>query len=240
MAKDIALDRVVYADGVDLTGVANKVDWPEEVAVLPCNTYADGDYEVSQAGIRKSTVAYEGYLTDTMLVQRALLGNNGVTITSAASPGTAGASAFMVSGLAAKWAPDSQIGNMQKVTGMFEGQGPLGTTSGKLVLTGTVVSAGASSAGQQLAGGIVSGGHLVTTLHCLAVTGGPTVTAIIESASASNFPSPTTVATFVDVTAVGAQKLAVAGPITDTWFRITYTIDTGTATLACAVGASAT
>lgn len=237
--KDVALDRLVYVDGLDLTCAANQCDWTEEVDSLDSTTYCDGDTRTYIPGLRKSSVAFMGLFTEAAMPQRDLLGTT-VVLTSTANPGTAGSPSFMASGLEAKWGLDSNIGQIIKTTATFDGQGALGVTQGKLILPSTVISAGASTAGVQIVGGVASLGHLVGTLHCFAVSGGPTVTAIIESGSSGAFSSPTTVATFVDVTASGAQKVSVAGPITDTWFRLTYTISAGSATIAAAVGASAT
>jgi hypothetical protein len=78
-----------------------------------------------------------------------------------------------------------------------------------------------------IAGGVPSGKRLWGGLHATALFGtSPTLDVIIQSAATgdSTFASPTTRLTFTQMTAIGAQLISAAGPITDTRFRLKATL----------------
>lgn len=94
---------------------------------------------------------------------------------------------------------------------------------------GVVSGTGATGTGVQL-GAVSASQYLYAALHVFAV--GTTVTAVIESAPSNAFGANTTRLTFGPITLKGATMLRVAGPITDTWYRLRVTAITGSFTLA--------
>lgn len=90
--------------------------------------------------------------------------------------------------------------------------------------TGTKIATGTGT-GIQL-GAVGANSRLYAALHAIdPVTGTlPTLDVTIESDDAIGFPSPTVRATFTQMTARGAQWTEVAGPITDDWWRVVWTI----------------
>lgn len=81
------------------------------------------------------------------------------------------------------------------------------------------------------AGGIVqlnavpTGDSMWAGLHVLSVSGTtPSFTATLQSATTGGFGSPTTRATFTAATARYTEFQRVAGPVTDQFWRISYTI----------------
>lgn len=84
-------------------------------------------------------------------------------------------------------------------------------------------------------GAVASGRYLYAALHVFAA--GTTVTAVLQSAPDNTFAAPTTRATFGPITATGAVwATRVAGPITDTWYRLNVTAITGSFSLALVAG----
>jgi hypothetical protein len=84
--------------------------------------------------------------------------------------------------------------------------------------TGTIFNLGAVAAGQALYG----------VLHVPAISGGPTVTIKIQSAPTAGFAAPTDRITFTAVTTKTSQfAAAIAGPITDAFWRVTWTFAGG-------------
>ncbi|HET6262350.1 MAG TPA: hypothetical protein VFG99_08950, partial [Chloroflexia bacterium] len=72
---------------------------------------------------------------------------------------------------------------------------------------------------------VAAGQWLVGTLHVMSVSGtGPSLTATIQSDDAVGMPSPTARLSFNAQTAIGGQVFRLAGPITDTFYRVSYTI----------------
>lgn len=89
---------------------------------------------------------------------------------------------------------------------------------------GTAVQLGAASSTQNLFAGFF-----------LLGTAGTSITAVIESDNASNFPSGTTRVTFGPLTVAGGNwATPVAGAITDDWYRLRVTAITGTWIIAAA------
>jgi hypothetical protein len=85
--------------------------------------------------------------------------------------------------------------------------------------SGTAVQLGALAAGQ----------HLYANLHVLSVSGmaAPTLTVTVQSDDNSGFTTPTTRGSFAAKSAVGGEPIRIAGPFTDTYWRVGWTI-TGT------------
>jgi len=96
------------------------------------------------------------------------------------------------------------------------------------VLTGPTTASSSSTGTAAQLGAVSSTQHLYVALHVFSVSGTtPSLTVAIQSDNASNFPSATTVTTLTAANSIGSQITRVAGPTTDDWFRISYTI-TGT------------
>jgi hypothetical protein len=106
---------------------------------------------------------------------------------------------------------------------------------GKVLKTKAVVSAtGATGTAQQL-GAVGASQYLYAAFHEFAV--GTTITGVIESNVDNTFGAPTTRITFGPITTVGGTwGTRVAGPITDTWWRLRITAITGSHTIACVAG----
>lgn len=94
----------------------------------------------------------------------------------------------------------------------LENAGTARTTTG----TGTGIQIGAVPAGKQL----------YAALHVLSVagTGSPTLTVTVQSNVDNTFAAPTSRISFAAATTVSGQILRTVGPITDTWYRISFTI----------------
>ena len=90
---------------------------------------------------------------------------------------------------------------------------------------GTARTASGTGTGLQL-GAVPAGRRLYAALHVLSVAGTtPSITVTVESDDANTFASATTRLTFDAATAAGGQVLRTTGDaITDTWFRVTWTI----------------
>lgn len=116
-----------------------------------------------------------------------------------------------------------------------KGAGSPGAIRGLVLKTkGSVAATGATGSVLQLPAA-ASGEFLYAALHVFGV--GTTVTAVLESDDAQAFASPTTRATFGPITTGGGTwATRVAGPITDTWYRLRVTAITGTFTVACVAG----
>ena len=66
-------------------------------------------------------------------------------------------------------------------------------------------------------------------LHVVAISGAPTFSVVLESDDNSGFTSPTTQLTSASYSAAtGSEWQSVAGAITDTYWRVKWTVTGGT------------
>jgi hypothetical protein len=93
---------------------------------------------------------------------------------------------------------------------------------------GTARTATGTGTGLEV-GAVAAGARLYAALHVLSVSGTtPSLTARVESSADNTFAAPTTRLTFAAATAAGGQALRTDGSaITDTWWRVAWTV-TGT------------
>jgi hypothetical protein len=90
---------------------------------------------------------------------------------------------------------------------------------------GTARTSSGTGTGLNL-GAVATGKRMYAALHVLSVSGTtPSLTARVESSVDNTFASPTTRLTFTAAATVGGQVLRTDGTaITDTWWRIAWTI----------------
>jgi hypothetical protein len=103
-----------------------------------------------------------------------------------------------------------------------------------LVPKGNVSATGAAGSVYQI-GAATSTQYVYAAVHIFSA--GTTITMQLQSDNASNFPSATTVATIGPLTTTGGTWMTrVAGPVTDTYWRINVSAITGTFNLAVSAG----
>lgn len=74
-------------------------------------------------------------------------------------------------------------------------------------------------------GALADGGRLLFGVHVFSASGtSPQLTVALQSDDASGFASPATVATLGPVSSPQGLYTVVNGPVTDTWWRVTWTI----------------
>ncbi|MEV6633879.1 hypothetical protein AB0M54_24320 [Actinoplanes sp. NPDC051470] len=149
-----------------------------------------------------------------------------------ANDGVEGNAAYIMRGGRFKYTLGDQVGNNHKISLDVKGMnGETAVARGLVTKTvGTVAATGATGTGVQL-GAVGAGQYLYCALHVFSV--GTTITAVLESAPTNAFGANTTRITFGPITTVGGVWGArVAGPITDTWYRLRVTAVTGSFSIA--------
>lgn len=232
MGKQVLLNCRIFAGAADLTGASNKLDLAATVEKKVSTTFASQGSEECLGGLGSGKFDVEGFweaadLTKVDDAAWAALGNPGAW-TACPNDATVGAVGYFLNGLESDYSFLGEVGEIAPYKAsvvsaswpVVRGQiaHPPGTAR-------TVTGVGSSV---QL-GAVPVGKSLYAALHVLSVAGGatPTITARVEADNATGFPSPITVATFAAATTPGGQILRAAGPITDDWFRLAWTI-TGT------------
>ncbi len=231
---DVLTNAKIYIGGLDVSGQANSVALNHVVDAKEVTTFGN-DTQINTGGLRQLSMQVEGFWQsiDDALLFPGIGGRQVVTLMPDAA--TVGNRAFTAAAIQSEYTPGAGVGDPLAYSISFDGAGNLGR--GQLNIVGTKTATG-NGAAQQL-GALSSTQKMIAALHVLAVSGtAPKLNVTIESDSTSGFASPTTVGTFAQITAAGGYDLVIDGPITDTYFRLVFTIS-GTSpsfTLAGALG----
>jgi hypothetical protein len=231
MSKFTLSNVRLFTAGADLTTVNNKVELSPEVDQKDSTAFTPtGDvWQEVLGGIRSSKLSAAGqWEADDLVLGKvddtawAALGSVGACTV---CPATASVSslAWLSGYLETNYVLGGSVGDVAPWTFNATGNWPLvrgvvahdpgtaRTTTG----TGTSIQIGA----------VPTGKSLYAALHVLSVAGTtPSLTVAIQSDNATGFPSPVTSLTFNAATSKGGQILRAAGPITDDWVRVSWTI----------------
>ncbi|MCX4468966.1 hypothetical protein OOK41_01330 [Micromonospora sp. NBC_01655] len=233
----------IFTGGADLTGQSNKVELGAEVEDKDTTNFGDVDANgdvwksvIGGLGSAKVTAGGQWEAGDISLVDDdawAALGGIGPwTIyphESGPVGGAVGSVAWIVNGLRAQYALLGSPGDVAPWAASATSTWPLVRGVGLHAPGVPRTATGTGTTVQRPA--VLAGQYVYASLHVLSVagTGTPTLTVTVQSAADAGFTTPTDRATFTAATARTGQALRVAaGPITDTYWRLSWTI-TGTA-----------
>jgi hypothetical protein len=228
MAEYVQTNVRLFAGGADLTSRSNKVEFGVAVEAKPTTNYGSGGWVEVLGALGDSALMGEGQweagdlgkIDDQAWAAMGAVG--GFTI--CPDGASTGSVAWLVKALQASYKLGGQVGEVAPWSTSASGSWPV---SRGVVLNppGTARTSTGSGTATQIAA-VPTGSFLYATLHVLSVSGtsSPTITVKIQSSVDNTFGSPTDQITFTAATAIGGQMSRVAGPITDTWFRATWTI----------------
>lgn len=235
MAKFVLKNVRMFAAGADLTTRSNRVEIGMEAESKDATSFApSGDvWHEELSGIRSSTITGAGQWEagDASMVDDSAFGTLGSAIPVTVAPATAadGALAYMTAANRQAYQLGGALGDVTPWSGTWKGSWPVGR--GAILHTPTVRTVTGTGSVFQLPA-VAAGQYLVGTLHVMSVSGTtPSLTVTIQSAALVGFGSPTTRLTFNAQTAIGGQVFRIAGPITDTFYRVSYTISGTTPSL---------
>ncbi|QJT01786.1 hypothetical protein G9272_16940 [Streptomyces asoensis] len=230
MSKTILTNVRTFAAGLDLTGNSNKIEISSEVEDKDATNYGSQGWKEVLGGLGSAELAAEGQWEagDPSKVDDASWTHLGSVIpwSASANNGAAvGDLAYFLAALRADYKLFDAVGEIAPWSGTAKSSWPL--VRGQFAHPpGTARTATGTGTGLNL-GAITAGKRLYAALHVLSVAGTavPTITARVESSVDNTFAAPTTRATFTAATAVGGQILRTDGTaITDTWWRVAWTI----------------
>lgn len=245
------LDVASYVDGHDFTGDSNSTTLTLGRAPLDRTTFRSGGWTTLRGGLRTAEFAQRGFwAADTDSVDASAFNALGSTerVHTMAPSEQVGGVAYMWRAQAFTYnALEGDIGQLAGFTLNSQGADTVGVVRGKLAVvpfdqsTLTAITYGTTgTAGAPIELPAVDDDpaqHLYATVHVLG-TPGTTVTLELESDTTEDFDdTPEVQATIGPLTAAGGTWVTpVAGPITDTWWRVNIDAITGTFTLAVALG----
>ncbi|MCX4752893.1 hypothetical protein [Kitasatospora purpeofusca] len=227
MTSQVLTDVRLFVVGADLTSTSNKVELTSEAEEKDRTTYGSGGWKQVQGGLRTSKVTAEGLWEagDPGLVDDATWAQLGGTGPWTVCPhlATVGSLAYLTQALRTDYTLGGAVGDLAPWSGNASGTGV--TARGQIAHPpGTARTSNGAGTALQL-GAVPDGRSLYAALHVLSAAGTtPSLTVRIESDDNADFTTATTRATFNAATGLGGQALASAGPVTDDWWRVAWTV----------------
>lgn len=236
MAKLVITDGKIYVNGYNLSGafnelgleVSNEVKDTTAFGTNGTRAFVPGLQSVNFSGKALQDFDDTGYPTNPSIDRTTfnLIGAAAAVMSFAREGNAMGDVAYAVKGVTASLSPlQGTVGDLAEFT--ISGQG-----GGAKLVRGIVAALGAkSSTGQGTAfnlGAVATGQKVYGALHVVRPVTTGTLDVIVASDDLQAFTTPTTRLTFAQVTnAIGAEWKEAAGPITDTWWRASWTIGSG-------------
>jgi hypothetical protein len=231
MSKDTLRNVRIFADSVDLTSNSNKVEPNTEVEDKETTNFGSVDANgriwkevIGGLGSWSLSAGGQWEALDPTKVDDQMWGDLGtVSVWTIAMDGNVGSLALAGQALESSYQLFGAVGDVAPWSAKAAGTGPLGRgvvlhppgTARTATGNGTVVQAGA----------VPANWTATANLHVLSASGTtPSLTVKVQSASAIGFASPTDRFTFNAATAAGGQSARIVGPVTDQYWRATWTI----------------
>ncbi len=178
-----------------------------------------------KGGLKTATASIEGfYESDTGLISPLLFDNMGLAnkLFTASQEGADGDIAYFMRCRIGNYSPGGAVGDILKYSATMEADDNL--VRGTMMTVGSQASTGHGTAREL--GQVLATQKLYAGLHVISGTG--TLDVIVESDDLVGFASGVTRGTFTQATGPTSEWLTpVAGLITDTWWRVGFTIVTG-------------
>jgi hypothetical protein len=226
----------LFTGGADLTAASNKVVFGADREEKDVTTFLpasdpDSGWKKVTGGLASGAVAASGFWEagDAGKVDNStwtnLGGLTGWTVCPADA--TVGAPAYLMKAMTGKYQFLGTVGDINPYEAEAKSAWPI--VRGVVAHPpGTARTANGSGTASELTA-VTATQNLYASLHVLSVSGtsSPTLTVIVESDVDGLFGSPATRATFTAATAISGQITRVPGAITDTFYRVSWTI-TGT------------
>lgn len=231
-------DATTYIGSYDMTGDGNEISLEMDVEELDSTVFGGGGYRGRKGGLKTVSLDYNGfYQAGSGTIDDATFPNLGSAgqITTITPQGAEGGTAYMLQTGRFKYELFGEVGILTPFSLGMMHTDPIGIVRGQLTKAkGNVSATGATGTALTLPA-VGATEYLYATFHVFSA--GTTITAVVESDDSGAFGSATTQISFTGVTSAGGTwGTRVAGPITDTSYRLRVTAITGTFQIACAVG----
>ena len=228
MASSALTDCKLYVASFDLSGKMNALALTNSAEMKDGTTFGNTT-RINKAGLKSIVAQHEGLWDANGIDQPddtffARIGTANVPVTISPQTGADGEIAYIFRAVHSEYAPGAQVGELFAFSVTMEGDdgAPL-VRATVLKPTGATIVTGTGT-GREL-GAVSATQRLYGSLHVIAVTGtNPTLDVIVQSDDASNFPSPTTRLTYSQKTTIASDWQSAVGAITDTWYRVSFTI----------------
>lgn len=225
MGTQILKDCTIWLNQFDITANVNQVDSSVELAEVDATTFASGGNRERRAGIAdaklEATTFWDPALIDSVAQPLVGTGNN---VLAATPNGTFGDVAYLARGTLLAAGRGFKIGDMASFTT------GIGTASAEGIVRGHLIApkalrTGSGNGTARLEGAVPAGEQLYALAQVFTVSGtSPSLTLKVQSDDNAGFTTPTDRITFTSFTAAGFELKSLAGPITDTYWRASWTL----------------
>lgn len=225
MALAIQRDCRAWLDEYDVTSDTYNLDLKGETTVEPTTNFASGGSTEGLLCLKTSDWALKTYY-DAALIDPVVadLDAQATALLSLAQNDEAGSVAYIVYGQILSSTRGLEVGKVAMLDVSGKAAGAPGMARGWLLGAKSTVTTTGTTTGQQN-GALITGRNLYASLHVFAASGTlPTLDVKVQSDDNGAFSSATDRITFAQATAVGAQLGSAAGPITDDYWRLSYTV----------------
>lgn len=224
MTIHVLRDVDLIVDALRVRGVMNSCALADSTDVQDATVFADTGRRRLGSGIGSAVLDLEGFYDSA--IESHFQGRLGVANVPAlvAPEGNAdGARVFFFRCIEGELSFGGGVGEVNPFSVNLQGSDGARLVRGTL-MHHAVRTASGNGVARQL-GAVSATQRLYAALHVLAASGTtPTINVIVESDNASGFASPVTQLTFAQAVALGSQWLTLAGPVTDDFWRISWTI----------------
>lgn len=227
MAKQTLTNCVTLLDGYNLTGSISATEVQYGAEMIDMTVFGAGATRSMTPGFKTIVAAHEGFFeAGDGLVDPVLFSNVGVTevpMTMCPTGGAAGERAFTFKCALGQYTPmTATVGEALRFSVRGEAtESPLVRAT---VIQNDTETATGTGAAYEL-GALSADQTLYVALHVLSASGTtPSLTVTVQSDDASGMASATTQHTFDAATDVGSQWAEIAGAVTDTFWRVGFTI----------------
>lgn len=234
MANLAVTNAEIIVGGLDMSSFLNQTALKLMAAELDVTTFGQTS-RVRIGGLKDTDLSWNGFWTSVPdAAQFAQLGsaNQAATV----SPeGAEGKVAYLFQAGQFTYSQFGKIGDAAPFSASLKGtDGTTGAIRGQLAALNRTVSATGQVGSILTMTSVGATQFLYATVHVL--TAGTTITLQIQSAPLIGFGAPTTRATVGPLTTTGGTFMTrVAGPITDTFWRVNCSAQTGTFVISAAI-----
>lgn len=228
MSSSVLTDCKLYVASFDMSGDMNALALTNSAEMKDGTTFGQTT-RINKAGLKSIVAQHEGLWDsdgtdepDDVFFSR--VGTANIPVTISPQTGADGEVAYIFRAVHSEYAPGAQVGELFAFSVSMEGDDGAPLVRGMVLHPATARTATANGTAREL-GAVSATQKLYGALHVIAASGTlPTLDVIVQSDTAEGFPSAATALTFAQKTAIGSDWQTLAGALTDTWYRVRFTI----------------
>lgn len=225
MATHILQDAKLWLNDVSIDAIANTLSW-ETTRETQDNTVFGQSARTMLPGLQTVSVSASGFadMTDFDADLFDIYDNATVSPLSASATGGDGDVAYTSQGLAVSLQPlGGSVGDMAALAIQADGSGGVRSVRGTILHDETAETATGVGTGREL-GAVSATQSVFGALHVISASASDTLDVVVQSDADDTWASPTTQLTFAQATGKTGEFVSAAGAVTDTWWRVSFTI----------------